>query len=65
MCTGVFTLVAAGGYCLFGSSTNANILNNLTPANLAPIVGEVAGQVLSFCVRIGYCTCLMVRLRFG
>lgn len=26
VCTAVFTLVAGGGYCLFGSATNANIL---------------------------------------
>lgn len=61
VCTCVFTLVAAGGYCLFGSSTDANILNNLTPYGLATIIGPTAGTVLSFCVRVGYCTCLMVR----
>ncbi|KAI7843114.1 hypothetical protein COHA_003285 [Chlorella ohadii] len=59
VCTAVFTLVAGGGYCLFGSSTNANILNNLTPQGLAPIIGPTAGSVLSFCVRLGYCICLM------
>lgn len=60
VCTAVFTLVAAGGYCLFGSSTQANILNNLTPQRLAPIIGAPAGAALSFAVRLGYCTCLMV-----
>lgn len=59
VCTAVFTLVAAGGYCLFGSSTQANILNNLTPQRLAPIIGAPAGAALSFAVRLGYCTCLM------
>lgn len=59
VCTCVFTLVAAGGYCLFGSHTQANILNNLTPEGLAPIIGVGPGRVLSFAVRLGYCTCLM------
>lgn len=58
VCTCVFTLVAAGGYCLFGSSTNANILTNLTPQDLAPIIGSTAGTALSFAIRVGYCTCL-------
>ncbi len=34
--------------------------NNLTPQGLAPIIGPTAGSVLSFCVRLGYCVCLMV-----
>ncbi|PSC67577.1 hypothetical protein C2E20_8765 [Micractinium conductrix] len=59
VCTCVFTLVAAGGYCLFGSATQANILNNLTPVGLAPIIGRPAGTALSFAIRLGYCTCLM------
>ena len=60
VCTFVFTLVAGGGYCLFGSSTNANILNNLTPDNLAPIIGATGGSILSFLIRLGYCISLMV-----
>ena len=57
----MFTLVAAGGYFLFGSKTQANILNNLTPDNWAPIIGAGVGAAVSFGVRLGYCACLMVR----
>lgn len=59
VCTLVFTLVAGGGYILFGSSTQANILNNLTPDSLAPVVGQAMGSVLSFANRLGYCISLM------
>ncbi|EFN60084.1 hypothetical protein CHLNCDRAFT_133392 [Chlorella variabilis] len=62
VCTLVFTLVAGGGYILFGSSTLANILNNLTPDSLAPVVGQAMGSVLSFANRLGYCISLMVRI---
>ena len=62
VCTLVFTLVAGGGYILFGSSTQANILNNLTPDSLAPVVGQAMGSVLSFANRLGYCISLMVRI---
>lgn len=65
VCTCVFTLVAGGGYALFGSSTQANILNNLTPQHLAPVVGPAAGAALSFLVRLGYCISLMVRGVWG
>lgn len=49
VCTAVFTLVAAGGYCLFGSSTNANILINLTP-------DRWAGSWMGGCVHGGCST---------
>jgi hypothetical protein len=61
VCTFVFTLVAGGGYLLFGSSTQANILNNLAPSSLSPIVGTTVASALSFSIRLGYCISLTVR----
>lgn len=58
VCTFVFTLVAGGGYLLFGSSTQANILNNLAPSSLSPIVGTTVASALSFSIRLGYCISL-------
>lgn len=59
VCTSVFTLVAAGGYVVFGSHTDANILNNLTPENVTPLVGAPLARFLCFAVRAGYCVCLV------
>lgn len=59
VCTCVFTLVAAGGYMLFGPDTQANILNNLTPEGLGQFVPLCVASVLSVGVRLGYCLCLM------
>ena len=59
LCTAIFALVAASGYVLFGSATNANILTNLTPAAVAAYVGAPAAAALCFGIRLGYCACLM------
>lgn len=59
VCTGVFTLVAGGGYMLFGPDTNANILNNLTPEGLSEFVAPGLAAFLSVAIRAGYCLCLM------
>uniref|UniRef100_A0A1D2A8A4 Amino acid transporter transmembrane domain-containing protein n=2 Tax=Auxenochlorella protothecoides TaxID=3075 RepID=A0A1D2A8A4_AUXPR len=59
VCTTVFTLVAGGGYMLFGPDTDANILNNLTPEGLAAFVPHTFAAVLSIAVRAGYCLCLV------
>jgi hypothetical protein len=61
ICTAVFTLVAIGGYTLFGSGTKDNVLNNLTPEGVAPLVGRPAATALCFAIRLGYCLCLTVR----
>ncbi|GAB4822493.1 hypothetical protein N2152v2_009539 [Parachlorella kessleri] len=59
LCSTLFTLVAAGGYMLFGSDTQENILNNFVPGTLAHLVGPVPANILSFAIRLGYCICLM------
>lgn len=59
LCTAVFTLVAGGGYVLFGSHTDANILNNLTPEGLQAFVPHTLALLISFGIRAGYCMCLM------
>eukprot|EP00887_Chlorella_sp_A99_P003916 scaffold11.g3916.t1 len=48
-----------GTTVVFGSHTDANILNNLTPENVTPLVGAPLARFLCFAVRAGYCVCLV------
>lgn len=59
ICTALFTAVAASGVLLFGSSTNANILVNLTPEAVALYIPPPTAALLCFFIRLGYCMCLM------
>lgn len=44
---------------VFGSHTDANILNNLSPENISPLLGAPVASVLCFAIRAGYCVSLI------
>ncbi|KAK9815771.1 hypothetical protein WJX72_009225 [[Myrmecia] bisecta] len=58
VCTVAYLLIAIGGYIVFGSSTDGDVLRNITPENLTPLIGRTPAEVFCTAVRLAYCICL-------
>ncbi|EFJ48238.1 hypothetical protein VOLCADRAFT_90925 [Volvox carteri f. nagariensis] len=54
MVTVLFMVVAYAAYTAFGQDVRGNFLNNLSPAQLSPLIGSTAATVVSFGVKGGY-----------
>ncbi|GFR48283.1 hypothetical protein Agub_g10058, partial [Astrephomene gubernaculifera] len=57
--TVLFVVVSGAAYTAFGREVRGNFLNNLSPPQLAPLIGEAAGVAVSLGVKGGYTASLV------
>ena len=46
-------MVCLSAYTAFGPNVRGNFLNNLSPAELAPLIGTTAANVVSLAIKAG------------
>ncbi|KAG2441362.1 hypothetical protein HYH02_009953 [Chlamydomonas schloesseri] len=59
MVTALFVVVCLSAYTAFGPNVRGNFLNNLSPAELTPLIGATAGNVVSLAIKAGYAVSLV------
>ncbi|KAG2441363.1 hypothetical protein HYH02_009954 [Chlamydomonas schloesseri] len=57
--TALFSVVCLSAYTAFGPNVRGNFLNNLSPAELTPLIGATAGNVASLAIKAGYAVSLV------
>ncbi|KAG2437216.1 hypothetical protein HXX76_005879 [Chlamydomonas incerta] len=57
--TALFSVVCLSAYTAFGPNVRGNFLNNLSPAELAPLIGTTAANVVSLAIKAGYAVSLV------
>ncbi|KAG2437215.1 hypothetical protein HXX76_005878 [Chlamydomonas incerta] len=57
--TALFVVVCVSAYTAFGPNVRGNFLNNLSPAELVPLIGTTAANVVSLAIKAGYAVSLV------